>query len=555
MTGPGWQPRPDLQISVPDTSTFNNDGVVRKEGDGLTVLPLGFEFNMGDGSAIVVAEGELRLFADGTWTGDELGIDVQSEIGTTFVWAGNQTLSGGINGTSSADAVGKVVMSGTKTWAVPGGAEPRANTLDFGHDPTAPESENYQLDVAAVTFLGEPFDIDGFARFIGGTSNFDTDAAINADIAVIPLSRVTIDNEVTVTIRGDIELDGSIRTEEFFRFDDGPSSSAVACWCSTPSRARSTSPAPERVDNRGEVRTFGTDTTTVGPGVTWQSSSSGSLLVDEGALTLSGPVVYLDETDEPGLSGYTFLGAGALLTVDGDLVLDVDSFVEIGINGPPTDASNYGRLSVGGTLTKGGGLSASGIQGSEPNYAPTIDDVVPGHHLRPTATPARSTSSAPTRSTRSRRRRRSPCRSWRTRSTSPTTARATGSDPTSTSTATGLSCRLPRRQGTTAGCSSTNSSPASGRIVRCCSTSPTPGLGASVALDGNYLAATTDGPVRIWSRTAPGANFTPLGAGTVPAGHIGVDRRRHTHRRRQRRRSARGPRARPRRRAGPSSRR
>ncbi len=43
-------------------------------------------------------------------------------------------------------------------------------------------------------------------------------------------------------------------------------------------------------------------------------------------------------------------------------------------------------------------------------------------------------------------------------------------------------------------------------------------LGASVALDGNYLAATTDGPVRIWSRTAPGANFTPLGAGTLPAG-------------------------------------
>ncbi len=45
-----------------------------------------------------------------------------------------------------------------------------------------------------------------------------------------------------------------------------------------------------------------------------------------------------------------------------------------------------------------------------------------------------------------------------------------------------------------------------------------PGLGASVALDGNYLAATTDGPVRIWSRTAPGANFTPLGAGILPAG-------------------------------------
>ena len=43
-------------------------------------------------------------------------------------------------------------------------------------------------------------------------------------------------------------------------------------------------------------------------------------------------------------------------------------------------------------------------------------------------------------------------------------------------------------------------------------------LGASVALDGNFLAATTDGPVRIWSRTAPGANFTPLGAGTLPAG-------------------------------------
>ncbi len=133
-------PDQTVVISVPGTSTFNNDGVVRKVGDGLTVLPVGFEFNMGDGSAIVVAEGELRLFADGTWTGDELGIDVQSGIGTTFVWAGNQTLSGGINGTSSVDAVGKVVMSGTKTWAVPGGDEPRTNTLDFGHDPTAPAS-------------------------------------------------------------------------------------------------------------------------------------------------------------------------------------------------------------------------------------------------------------------------------------------------------------------------------------------------------------------------------------------------------------------------------
>ena len=41
-----------LLISVPDSSTFNNDGVVRKVGDGLTVLQGGFEFNMGDGSAI-----------------------------------------------------------------------------------------------------------------------------------------------------------------------------------------------------------------------------------------------------------------------------------------------------------------------------------------------------------------------------------------------------------------------------------------------------------------------------------------------------------------------
>ncbi len=89
-------PDQTVLLSVPNSSTFNNDGVVRKVGDGLTVLPSGFDFNMGDGSAIVVAEGELRLFADGTWTGDELGIDVQSETGTTFVWAGNQTLSGGI---------------------------------------------------------------------------------------------------------------------------------------------------------------------------------------------------------------------------------------------------------------------------------------------------------------------------------------------------------------------------------------------------------------------------------------------------------------------------
>ncbi len=240
-------------------------------------------------------------------------------------------------------------MSGTKAWAVPGGDEPRTNTLDFGHDPTAPASENYQLDFAAVTFLGEPFDIDGFARFIGGTSNFDTDAAINADIAVILLSGVTIDNEVTVTIRGDIELDGTIRTEEFFD-DETTSFNAGVLVFDTESGPIDVS-GSGTVDNRGDVRTIGTDTTTVGPGVTWRSSSSGSLLVDEGELALSGPVVYLDEVDEPGLLGYTFIGAGALLTVDGDLVLDVDSFLEIGINGPPTDASNYGRLSVGGTLT------------------------------------------------------------------------------------------------------------------------------------------------------------------------------------------------------------
>ena len=209
-------PDQTVLISVPDSSTFNNDGVVRKVGDGLTVLQGGFEFNMGDGSAIVVAEGELQLFADGSWTGDDLGIDVQSEPGTTFVWAGSQTLSGGISGTSSADAVGKVIMRGTKTWAVPGGPDPRANALAFRDDPTAPASQNYQLDVDAATFLGEPFGIDGFARFIGGTSNVETDAAVNADIAVVEFSRVTIDNEVTATIRGDIELDGTIRTEDFF---------------------------------------------------------------------------------------------------------------------------------------------------------------------------------------------------------------------------------------------------------------------------------------------------------------------------------------------------
>ena len=511
-----------LLISVPDSSTFNNDGVVRKVGDGLTVLQGGFEFNMGDGSAIVVAEGELRLFADGTWTGDSQGIDVQSEIDTTFVWAGNQTVSGGIAGTSSVDAVGKVVMSGTKTWAVPGGDEPRTNTLDFGHDPTAPASANYQLDLAAVTFLGEPFDIDGFARFIGGTTTFQTDAAINADIAVILLSRVTIDNGVTVTIRGDVELDGSIRTEESFDNETIFLNSGVLVF-DTESGPIDVS-GSGRVENGGEVRTFGTDTTTVGPGVTWRSSSSGSLLVDEGELALSGPVVYLDETDEPGLSGYTFLGAGALLTVDGDLVLDVDSFLEIGINGPPTDASNYGRLSVGGTLTKGGGLSASGIQGSEPDYAPTVDDVFPI---------ITCTDCYPG--------------SFDFFGTGPLDAVPTATAITLQIVANKINQPIdssgyrfgsdididgnwavvsaPAGSGDDGGLFVYELVAGEWTLDQVLVDSTNPGLGASIALDGNYLAATTDGPVRIWSRTAPGTNFTPLGAGILPAGtSVSIDR-------------------------------
>ena len=45
-----------------------------------------------------------------------------------------------------------------------------------------------------------------------------------------------------------------------------------------------------------------------------------------------------------------------------------------------------------------------------------------------------------------------------------------------------------------------------------------PQLGTTVAIEGNFLAATTAGDVRIYARTAPGANFTALGTGTLPAG-------------------------------------
>ena len=508
-------PDQTVDISVPDTSTFNNDGVVRKVGDGLTVLPFGFEFNMGDGNAIVVAEGELRLFADGTWTGDELGIDVQSEIGTTFVWAGDQTLSGGISGTSSVDAVGKVVMSGTKTWAVPGGDEPRTNTLDFGNDPTAPASANYQLDVAAVTFLGEPFDIDGFARFIGGTSNFDTDAAINADIAVIPLSRVTIDNEVTVTIRGDIELDGSIRTEEFFDDETTFFRGGVLVF-DTESGPIDVS-GTGTVDNRGTVRTFRTDTTTIRPGVTWQSSWTSELLVDQGALTLAGPVVYLDEVEAPGLTGFTFIGAGALLTVEGDLSLAFDSSVDVEISGPSTDPSNYGQLSIDGVLTKGGGLSAIGLGGGAGDYSPTIDDAFPVIDCTDCYPGSfdffgtRPLDAVPTE----------------TAITLQIVANKINQPDDSSGYRFGSDIDI---DGNWAVVSAPAASGDDGGLFvyelvagewtqrQVLFDFANPGLGASVALDGNYLAATTDGPVRIWSRTAPGANFTPLGAGTVPAG-------------------------------------
>ena len=228
-------------------------------------------------------------------------------------------------------------------------------------------------------------------------------------------------------------------------------------------------------------------------------------------------MVYLDETEEPGLLGYTFLGAGALLTVDGDLVLDVDSFLEIGINGPPTDASNYGRLFVGGTLTKGGGLSASGIQGSEPDYEPTIDDVFPVITCADCYPGSfdffgtRPLDAVPTA----------------TAITLQIVANKINQPDDSSGYRFGSDIDI---DGNWAVVSAPAASGDDGGLfvyelvagewtqrsgaVRL----RQPGLGASVALDGNYLAATTDGPVRIWSRTAPGSNFTPLGAGTVPAG-------------------------------------
>ena len=138
--------------------------------------------------------------------------------------------------------------------------------------------------------------------------------------------------------------------------------------------------------------------------------------VGEGALEVAGADVRdaRSESQFVGLVGETFVAAGAELRVAGDLQLTDAAVIIIGINGPTTDAANYGRLSVGGTLTKGGRLSASGIQGSEQDYEPTVDDVFPVISCTdcyPGSFDFFDTGPLDA----CRRRRRSRCRSWRTR--------------------------------------------------------------------------------------------------------------------------------------------
>ena len=207
-----------IAISVPGSSTFRNAGTVTKTGNGNLTLPLGFDFDMQSGSFLVMEAGSVLLAADGTWTGP---IGITSEPGTTFTWAGDQTLTGVFDGSSSVDAVGKVVMTGIKRWAAPGGGA--VNRLNFIRNDAAPDPAGYQLDIVDADLRDEPFELTGYARF-AGTSVIDlrTDVAIDADIAVVTLADIVVDNEAVVTVTGEVVLDGRIETDEFFDIETSP---------------------------------------------------------------------------------------------------------------------------------------------------------------------------------------------------------------------------------------------------------------------------------------------------------------------------------------------
>ena len=91
FVGDGFQ---DIQISVPNTSTFTNTGTIAKNGSGMLAMPSGFDLDMGDGSVFAVDGGVVEVFAEGTWTGGDNGIQILPADGATFNF-GNVTVSGG----------------------------------------------------------------------------------------------------------------------------------------------------------------------------------------------------------------------------------------------------------------------------------------------------------------------------------------------------------------------------------------------------------------------------------------------------------------------------
>ena len=332
---------------------------------------------------------------------------------------------------------------------------------------------------------------------VAGQLRLRGDLTVETSSTIATFATVDLQPTATFDPSGDVTLDGLLNNAGPVVID-GPGSITGS----------------GRFVNDDVLRKTGSGTLTIGPDVVWTSRFYSEVDVAGGSVEILGALFDDNGPVNDVVTAGTFrVAAGTTLVFDENLIVGPGTRFVTEIAGPSSSTGNYGRIVVGNALgfdqtVPNPGPGKVGLRGrprrlrrrrvrqvSPSSPAPTVQRI-----RRVTPTASNSTTSLSTASRPSRHERRSTCASSPTRSSR--TTRASGSEPTWRSTATGRWRRVPAR--------STSSGVMSARATgRSCSRSRTPASPASggrwrsteissqpSARSGASTSSCTDGPTR-----------------------------------------------------------
>ena len=314
-----------------------------------------------------VGEGPLTLanpviYSPAVDPGDLLGFAVDLD--------GRTLVAGAPGANADAGAVFSEDVGVTATWTGPfsGGTFADPSNWDLGVVPGAGDTAVIPESVLGVIVDGTievgRLELDGSAIALQGPGQLTSSSTSLVNGALIGVAP-----ESELVLRNDVRLDGFITVS-----GDGLEGQLVL-------DGDVTMTGDGQLDLSGDLTKTGTGTATIdiGDGVV-PGDTSGlitgpgtNVAVLGGALSLTGADLEVAVAPgppppgiSPGLAGEAFVAAGAVLQVNGNLLLTDQTSIGVDIDGDASTTDNYGRIEVDGELSLAGELFVNDI------------DIVPG---------------------------------------------------------------------------------------------------------------------------------------------------------------------------------